>query len=356
MSNMAKANETKVDMLATARNAQWSADTFLGVGSIKLVAPAKVNLFLGVGERRASGYHDVANVMHAVALHDVLYVRCAPLSEKIPAGPEALPDYVAVGGPRQNMLVSIDCADKVTAPDAQPLRVAARDNIVFKAFDRLACELGRECEEEVSVRIEKNIPHEGGLGGGSSDAAAALVAAAHFWGLSTEDEAVQKVARGLGADVLFFLYGGCVKLSGAGDAFDRALAPMKDPMVLVKPAAGVPTAEAYRAFDANPSFVSAEQLEQIDRARKAEEVVLANNLAPASESLAPELVEVRLWLEEQPGVVPGRVLLCGSGAATFAITESFSAACEVAAAAQKRGWWARATTFSSLRAAQLPSR
>lgn len=358
---------TKVDMLATARNAQWSADTFLGVGSIKLVAPAKVNLFLGVGERRDDGYHDVSNIMHAVALHDVLYVRCAPLSEKGAEDMRTLREtdaphsaHKAIGGPKQNLLVSIDCADKVAAPGAEPLAVAACDNIVFKAFDQLACEIGRTNPEEIAIRIEKNIPHEGGLGGGSSDAAAALVAAAHFWGLSAEDEPVRKVARNLGADVLFFLHGGCVRLVSAGDAFDGALEPMSGPVVLVKPAVGVSTAAAYRAFDETPALMLADQLASVASAKSASEVVLANNLAAASESLASELVEVRSWLSSQTGVlsvggVP-QVLLCGSGAATFAMTESFAAACEIAAAAQARGWWARATTFSSLRAAKLPSR
>lgn len=400
---------TKVDMLAAARNAQWSADTFLGAGSIKLVAPAKVNLFLGVGARREDGYHSVVNVMHAVALHDVLHVRIAPLSSARAAeldelrereagdkagssqlqqsgesarghdGPSAEAesgsdgrvsvrpkakgrggkkslDHLAVGGASGNILVSIDCSDRVASAGAQPLSIPARDNIIFKAIDGLARALGRTEREEVMVRVEKNIPHEGGLGGGSSNAAAALVAAAYFWGVPVESDAVVETARVLGADVVFFLHGGCALLTGAGEVFDHALAPQKDALVLVKPPAGVSTAAAYRTFDGAPALVPDELATRALAAQRAEEVPRVNNLASAAESLAPELAEVRAWLEAQPGARAGEVLLCGSGATTFAVVDDFAAACAVAAAAQARGWWARATTFSSLRAARVPQR
>lgn len=345
----------KVDMLAIARDAQWSADTFLGPGSIKLVSPAKVNLFLGVGARRPDGYHDVTNVMHAVTLHDVMYARCAPADAGAFDGAKGKP-HLAVGGPEGNVLVSIDMTDKTAAAGSRPLRIPARDNIVFKAVDALARALGRTQREEVAFRIEKNIPHEGGLGGGSSNAAAALVAMARFWGLSADGPEVMGVARSLGADVAFFLHGGCALFTGAGEMFDRALAPRKDSVVLVKPPVGVSTAEAYRAFDEKLQLVSAPLVEQALSAESAAEVPLVNNLAPVSEGLSAELAEVRAWLEAQPGVRAGEVLLCGSGATTFAVVEDFSAACAVAAAAQARGWWARATAFSSLRAAKLPRR
>lgn len=346
----------RVDMLAEARNAQWSADTFLGVGSIKLVAPAKVNLFLNVGARRADGYHNVTNVMHAVALHDTLHVNCVPAGDMDASSP--LPEHVAVGGPEENLLVNIDVADKTSIPgiETSPLSIPARDNIVFRAVDALARAVGRTQREKVFVRIEKHIPHEGGLGGGSSNAAAALVAMAHFWGLAPDDAVVGNVARTLGADVAFFLHGGCALLTGSGENLDRALEAAKGSVVLVKPSAGVSTAAAYRAFDESPVAVSADQAEAVARAQSAVDVPLVNNLAPAAEGLAGELSEVKAWLAAQPGVREGRVLLCGSGATTFAETTDNAAACAIVAAAQARGWWARATTFSSLRAAKLPAR
>ena len=356
-----KPEAPRVDMLAAARDAQWSADTFLGVGSIKLVAPAKVNLFLGVGARRADGYHDVTNIMHAVALHDVLHVHCAPAAQA--DFPEAcadaeLPAHLAWGGPANNLLVSIDCSDKAAAvTNSEPLSIPTSENIVFKAFDRLACAIGREEREMVSVHIEKHVPHQGGLGGGSSDAAAALVAAAHFWGLDPTGADVASVAQSLGSDVAFFLHGGCALFSGAGEVFDHALSPRKDSVVLVKPQVGVSTPAAYRAFDEAPVAISDQELLDASSAQNAKDVPLFNNLAPAACALASELAEVRAWLTSQPGVASeSDVLLCGSGATTFAITQSAATAGDIAAAARARGWWARATNFSSLRAAQVPRR
>lgn len=345
--------EAGVDMLAAARDAQWSALTFLGAGSIKLVAPAKVNLFLGVGTRRADGYHEVDTVMHALTLHDVLHMH-AGFADDAEYGRAESDDGLAVGGEAGNLLVSIDCADK---SGTGALDVPARENIVFRAVDTLARKLGRTERGKLSFRIEKNIPAQGGLGGGSSDAAAALVGAAHLWGLPADDPVLIDVARGIGADVAFFLQGGCARLSGTGAVFERSLVPRKESVVLVKPQAGVSTSAAYRAFDAAPVDVAEHFRDRLDEAVRAEEVPLVNNLAAAAESLEPELGAVSSWLRAQDGVCSAEgepaVLLCGSGATTFAVVRDFAAACAIAAEAQKRGWWARATAFSSLRAARV---
>ncbi len=406
---MSEGKTRKVDMLAAAREAQWSADTFLGPGATKVVAPAKVNLVLGVGDRRDDGFHEVANVMHAVSLHDVLYVRTEPLAAspldayRTEDGTLDLPDHLAVVGPEDNILVSVDCSDKTALDADHALNVPARDNIVCRAVDGLACSLGRAGFERVLIRIEKNIPHQGGLGGGSSDAAAVLTALASRWQLDARDSRVAEVACTLGSDVAFFLEGGCALFGGAGECFVRSLEPMKLPIVLVKPFVGVSTPAAYRAFDEVPEGgcalfggagecfvrslepmklpivlvkpfvgvstpaayrafdevpvpVPADVLAAASCAARAEDVPLFNNLAPAAEGLEPVLVEVREWLAAQTGVAPEKVLLCGSGATTFAVTDSFSTACDIAASAQSRGWWARACTFSSLRAAAVPRR
>lgn len=372
-------DSTKIDMVATARDVQWSADTFLGFGSVKLVAPAKVNLFLGVGSRREDGYHDVVNVMQATALHDVLYMNSTPVApgsvedERLRAAAEfaqaaasaqggrldgadaaspadsfaaKLPDYQAVGGPEGNLLVSIDCTDK---GEVGPLDVPARDNLVFRAIHLLACEASCVRRDKVTVRLEKSIPHQGGLGGGSSDAAAALLGAARLWGISVDDPVVEGVARRLGADVAFFLHGGCALFEGTGERFVRSLAPRKDAVLLVKPEGGVSTGGAYAAFDANPVFADPVLLQQVADAQDGADVPLFNNLTDAAERLLPDLVEVRAWAARQVGVRD--VLLCGSGATTCLLVDDFSTACNLAAAAKREGWWARATMFSSLKAA-----
>lgn len=363
-----------VDMLAEAREAQWTALSFMGEDAIKLVAPAKVNLFLGVGPRRDDGYHEVLNVMHALALHDNIYISCRDADGEAAGGEAAgaadgeggpatavagnaaggdAPCACAFAGPAANLAVRIEMVDKtqmLAAPGARgAIDVPVRDNIVFKAIDLLARKLDVVRAQRIDVRIEKHVPMQAGLGGGSADAAAALVGMAHFWGLADGGRTLHAVASQLGADVAFFLKGGCGLFTGKGDAFERTIAPMKQALVLVRPNAGVSTAECYAAFDARPVEVPAELAAQAEDADRAEGVPLFNNLAPAAYSIMPELAEVAAWLAaERPG--DPRVLLSGSGSATYAVVDTYAEAARIAGAANARGWWARATSFSSLRA------
>lgn len=347
-------NVSEVDMLAAAREAQWSAVAFMGSGTVKVVSPAKVNLLLSIGKRRPDGYHEVDTIMHALALHDTVYLRAeAATADDVARAAEAVAagrSDIALGGPADNLIVTIDLADR-TGFD---LTVPAASNLASKAADALARAAGRTEPESVQLRLEKHIPAQGGLGGGSSNAAAVLVGLASQWGLAPDDELVQATARSLGADVAFFLQGGCAQLGGAGEELQRTLAPSHKAVVLVKPAAGVSTAEAYRRFDEDPVPVPPVVLAQAQAAAAADEVPLANNLASAAEALCPELVAVRQWLAAEAG--PDAVLLAGSGATTFTVVDSFAEASRVATAALARGWWARPTTFSGLRAAVVPGR
>ena len=214
---------------------------------------------------------------------------------------------------------------------------------------KLAERLGRaDADVGIEIRIEKNVPAQGGLGGGSSDAAAALLGAAHLWGVAPDDPAVEETARQLGSDVAFFLHGGCSYYEGTGDEFVHALEPSKRAVALVKPEGGVSTAAAYRTFDESPQPVPEGLADQVRAAATADEIALFYNLAPASEALMPELADIRRWLVAQPGLQDA--LLCGSGATSFAVCDDFAVACNVVAAARKRGWWARATSFGSIRA------
>ena len=300
-------------------------DEFRAQGWLKLIAPAKVNLHLAIGARRDDGYHDAVSVMHALNLHDVVYMRRKPADAEELARPST-------------RLVA--CGD-VTVPE-----LASDDNIATKAVAKLAERFGRE-DAGIEIRIEKNIPAQGGLGGGSSDAAAALVGAARLWGIDPNDPAIEQTARQLGSDVAFFLHGGCSCYEGTGDVFIRALEPSKRSVALVKPEGGVSTAEAYRAFDAQPQPIPDELADQVRTVAAADDITLFNNLAAASEALMPQLADIRTWLLAQSGVESA--LLCGSGATTFAVCDSFAQACQVVADARKKGLWARATSFGSAR-------
>ena len=181
MTNPAPDAASVTDILAEAANAQFRAADFMGEGVLRGIAPAKVNLFLGVGPVRADGRHEVENVMHALALHDVLHVNACPLDEAfaheaqdaIAAGSDAL----AFSGAEGQLLVSVDVVDKTTKlgeAQASPLDVPAAENLAFKAAAALAEAAGRKTPEHVRIRIEKQVPAQAGLGGGSSDAACVL--------------------------------------------------------------------------------------------------------------------------------------------------------------------------------------
>lgn len=300
-------------------------DEFRAQGWIKLIAPAKVNLHLAIGQRRADGYHEAQTVMHALNLHDVVYMRRKP-----PGDTE--PDIPTVR--------MIQCGD-VSVPE-----LSSADNIASKAVHALARETGME-DLGLEIRIEKNIPAQGGLGGGSTNAAAALVGSALLWGLDAHDPAIERAAQSLGSDVAFFLHGGCSYYEGTGEVFVHDLEPSKQAIALVKPEGGVSTAEAYHAFDEQPAYADPETTTRVAEARDASDIAPFNNLAAASERLMPQLAEIRTWLGTQPGIAD--VLLCGSGSTTFATCDDFSTACKIVAAARKRGLWARATSFGSLR-------
>ena len=299
MTQPSKNGENAVDMLAVARIAQGvDIAGFAGPDAVKLVAPAKVNLFLDIGAKRADGYHEAVSIMHALMLHDVLRMKLAP-------------------GRGEGLSVDLSC---VAREGLAMLDVPVESNIVAKAVRLLAEKLERTADETVVACLEKHIPAEAGLG----------------------------------ADVAFFLHGGCACFTGVGDAFDHALAPMNGNVVLVKPEGGVSTAAAYRAFDEHPTAISEADREAALEAQRAADVPLRNNLVPVSEHLLPALVDIRLWASERADVQ--RVLMSGSGSAVFMQCATFADAGRVAAEARMRGWWARATMFGSARAAVVPNR
>lgn len=295
-------------------------------------SPAKVNLHLAIGERRPDGYHGARSVMHALSLHDTLTVRRECVSGS------------------DDFSVQVRC---VAHEGVEPLEISSEDNIVYKALMKAADAFDCGRGEAVDVVIDKHIPHAAGLGGGSSNAAAALLAACRLWGVDPESREVFDIAADIGADVPFFLRGGCAVLGDRGDVFERELVPMKGALVLIRPNAGVSTAAAYRAFDEDPAPVSSSALENERNAQSAEDLQLFNNLASASERVLPELVRVCEWLGVQQGVIKDErtgepcVLLSGSGSATFCLCESMAAAYGIVSAAKLEGWWARSCTFVS---------
>lgn len=295
----------------------------------KIISPAKVNLVLAVGEKQESGFHEVQTIMHSLALHDTLSMR-------------RFDDE----GSGDGLQVMLKCESSFTI---DPLLIKAEENIAYKAVVELAKALGRTQDETIEMILNKVIPAEAGLGGGSSNAAAALVGAATLWGVGVEDERVQEVASRLGADVSFFLKGGCARLSGKGDVFEAQLEPRSGFVLLVRPDAGVSTGKAYAAFDEDPVLPSSEYLSSITALDAAADVSLYNNLEKAACSVTPVVAQVLEWGRAAAG--EENVVLCGSGSAVCCIFDSYQAACEASVEARKHEWWTRVTSFSPLGAA-----
>lgn len=295
----------------------------------KIISPAKVNLVLAVGEKQESGFHEVQTIMHSLALHDTLSMR-------------RFDDE----GSGEGLQVMLKCESSFTI---DPLLIKAEENIAYKAVVELAKALGRAQDETIEMVLNKVIPAEAGLGGGSSNAAAALVGAATLWGVGVEDERVQEVASRLGADVSFFLKGGCARLSGKGDVFEAQLEPRSGFVLLVRPDAGVSTGKAYAAFDEDPVLPGSGYLSSIAALDAAADVSLYNNLEKAACSVTPVVAQVLEWGRGTAG--EENVVLCGSGSAVCCIFDSYQAACEASVEARKHEWWTRVTSFSPLGAA-----
>ncbi|MFG1477729.1 4-(cytidine 5'-diphospho)-2-C-methyl-D-erythritol kinase [Xanthobacter sp. V4C-4] len=281
-------------------------------------APAKINLTLRVTGRRADGYHDLVSL--------VAFAGAGDLVSLAPDAPLAL----AVAGP--------------TAADAGP----DADNLVLKAAAGFAREVAGA--RLGAFRLVKRLPVAAGLGGGSSDAAAAIRLLARLNGVAAADPRLLAVARATGADVPVCLDPRARIMRGVGDVLSAPLALPRLPAVLVNCRVGVPTVDVFRTLGlrAGEALPGPDHPLSLPEAAAALRVVLAglpNDLEPPARALAPRIQEVMDLLAEAPEAL--LVRMSGSGATVFALTES----CHAAAALARRvagahpSWWVRPTVL-----------
>lgn len=261
------------------------------MAGLSIPAPAKLNLCLRVGPVREDGYHPLASLMVALdGLSDTVAVRRAGRREV---------DCPGIDGPA---------------------------NLAWRALDALEAEAG-EPLPPLAVRITKRIPSEAGLGGGSSDAAAVLVAARDLLDLPVDAAGLERAAARVGSDVPFLVRGGAQWATGRGERLTPVAAPEDLWAVVVPPVTGLSTPRVYRAFDrvARPSDPPAAPPPGPWTAGWA-----VNDLWPAALACAPALGAVarRLWR-----LRPRAVILCGSGGAMAALFDDGDAA-----AAAADGW------------------
>jgi 4-diphosphocytidyl-2-C-methyl-D-erythritol kinase len=263
----------------------------LAAEGVRVRAPGKLNLFFEVGGVQDDGYHDVASAYQAVSLYEDVWA--SPSDEFT----------VAISG-------TVDVSG-VPADDR---------NLAVRAARLVAQRIGYT--GGVHLDIVKHVPVAGGMGGGSADAAAALVACDALWGAELGSAELHKLAARLGADVPFALMGGTAIGTGRGDQLSPALAKGRFDWVVVPSAAGLSTPEVYAHLDelrTRPDIGASDGVPEVAAGvlhalRAADPIALAehtrNDLQVAALSLRPELREV-LELGEESGALAGMV--SGSG-------------------------------------------
>jgi 4-diphosphocytidyl-2-C-methyl-D-erythritol kinase len=263
----------------------------LAADGVRVRAPGKLNLFFEVGGVHDDGYHDVASAYQAVSLYEDVWA--SPSDEFT----------VAISG-------TVDVAG-VPADDR---------NLAVRAARLVAQRIGYD--GGVHLDIVKHVPVAGGMGGGSADAAAALVACDALWGAELGTAELHKLASRLGADVPFALMGGTAIGTGRGDQLSPALAKGRFDWVVVPSKAGLSTPEVYAHLDelrVRPDIATASRVPAVDPTvlqalRAGDPVALAehtrNDLQIAALSMRPQLREV-LELGEESGALAG--LVSGSG-------------------------------------------
>lgn len=287
------------------------------MAAIARLAPAKINLFLHVGPIEADGYHPLASLVTFADVGDRLTVERADRLS------------FAVKGPFASALAEED------------------DNLVVRAVRALGTAAGIG-EPGLAITLDKQLPVAAGLGGGSSDAGAALKLVRDVLGLALDDSALAEVAADLGADGPMCLHARAAWAEGRGDVltFESGLPSL--PALLVNPGVPSSTGAVYRAFDAGPSGRANRPAPPADwRASSVIDWLAAqrNDLQAPAVTLAPAIGEALSVTAALPGARLTR--MSGSGATVFALFDTIAAAQAAgeALAAVQLGWWIRATTL-----------
>ncbi|MFB3816962.1 MAG: 4-(cytidine 5'-diphospho)-2-C-methyl-D-erythritol kinase [Candidatus Methylomirabilales bacterium] len=273
---------------------------------LALESPAKINLFLELVGRRPDGYHEIESVMQLVDLCDRVHLRKSRRGISVTASGAELP--------------------------------VGRGNLAYKAAALLLAKSGEPGGAE--IHLEKRIPVAGGLGGGSSNAAAVLAGLNRLYELGHSRETLRDLAIQLGSDVPFFLGEGLALAGGRGEVLTPLVPWPSQWLVLANPGVPISTAWAYREASSKLT---------LDGARATIRALIADGRLPWPPSWAfnrleavvlPHKAEIRALraLLEAGGGSP--VCMSGSGASVFAVVPSREAAEGLAARARATGAFA----------------
>ena len=265
-------------------------------GALVLQSHAKVNLYLDVLGRREDGFHEVETLMHEISLADTVTLCDAPDGE-----------------------IALECDTPGIPTDAT--------NLAWRAAEALRAASGER--RGVRIRLEKSIPAGGGLGGGSSNAAAVLCGLDAMWGLNLGVERLREIGAELGSDVPFFITGGTAVCRGRGERVEPVADDARLHFVLVAPGLHVSTADVYRNLKIDLTLEKVEPklfgggLCDFEHGLME---TLFNKLEEAAYDLYPQLGELKEMIAR---VCPGGALLCGSGSTVFGLCADEGQAREV---------------------------
>jgi 4-diphosphocytidyl-2-C-methyl-D-erythritol kinase len=259
--------------------------------TLTLPAFAKINWSLRVLGKRADGYHEIDTLLQTISLHDTLRFQTTDDSR-----------------------ISVWCDDRAIPSDER--------NLVWRAAAALQGGYGEK--HGVRIRLEKRIPAQAGLGGGSSDAAVTLVALAHLWRIEVQGNELLEIAEGLGADVPFFLIGGAARAHGVGKTVSSVVDLGETYLLVLKPAASIATGDAYAALN-SPALTTSDakiilsSSQADDLSGKLNPKLLHNDFEAPVFQLEPEIKRAKTALMKSGAQT---ALLAGSGSAVFGVFEN----------------------------------
>lgn len=290
------------------RSAAFALSAAPHVESFTLPAFAKINLGLRVLGRRPDGYHELRTVFQTITLHDELTFSA-----------------------RNDERIELVCA--------QPDIPTDESNLVHRAA--VALRARYRLRTGARIELRKRIPAGGGLGGGSTDAAVALLGLAHLWQVNTTGPELAALGAQLGADVPFFFTGGMALGTGRGTEISPLAERAKLCLLVVTPGVKIATADAYKALSApaltkpnHPVKLPISRMEAIAARALADELI--NDFAPVIFRLEPEIARACAALLQAGARAAA---LSGSGASVYGIFDSQQEQLRAQAALQDESSW-----------------
>ncbi|MEW6570265.1 MAG: 4-(cytidine 5'-diphospho)-2-C-methyl-D-erythritol kinase [Nitrospirota bacterium] len=262
---------------------------------LSLNAPAKINWFLQIEGKRNDGYHNIVSLVQCISLYDELTFQHA------------------------------DSLEVICDLDIPSLDIPMAENIVYKAAYFL--KKWTSCKKGALIKISKKIPVGAGLGGGSSDAAYALIGLNELWRLKLKKRELSSIAAKIGSDVSFFLNGFFALVEGRGDKVTPQKMDVSLILLVVKPPFSVSTPWAYSSYDQlktspltkNPVEIKLILQALLERDFASLKKLLVNDLEEAVCRKYPIISEIKRRLIETGALVSA---MSGSGPAVYGVFEN----------------------------------